>query len=247
MTEISPSKYTVMAGWDDVPHLSEQTKKELLESTPPHLRDARSKGIPSLGAGAIYPVPIDDIKIEPFPIPVYWPRVFAMDVGWNKTAAIWGAIDKDSNMIYLYSEHYRGQAEPEVHAAAIKARGAWIPGVVDPASRGRSQVDGKRLYDIYCDQGLKLITAENAVEAGIYAVLSLLSTGRLKVFSTLTHFFSEYKLYRRDENGKIIKEHDHLIDCVRYLVMSGLPIAALKPADTAPAPQYLPADREIGY
>ena len=37
-----------MAGWDDVPHLEERTKTELLESTPPHLRDARSKGIPSL-------------------------------------------------------------------------------------------------------------------------------------------------------------------------------------------------------
>ena len=25
-------------------------------------------------------------------------------------------------------------------------------------------------------------------------------------------------MYRRDEKGRIIKEHDHLMDCTRYLV-----------------------------
>jgi hypothetical protein len=49
-------KYTVTAGWDDVPHLSAETKAELFASIPPHHRDARSKGIPVLGRGAIYPV-----------------------------------------------------------------------------------------------------------------------------------------------------------------------------------------------
>jgi hypothetical protein len=39
------SKYVVMAGWDDVPHLDEQTKKDLYASIPPYQRDARSKRI----------------------------------------------------------------------------------------------------------------------------------------------------------------------------------------------------------
>ena len=50
------SRAVIMAGWDDVPHLSEEAKMDLLKSMPPHQRDARSKGVPSLGAGAIYPV-----------------------------------------------------------------------------------------------------------------------------------------------------------------------------------------------
>lgn len=247
MPEISASKYLIQAGWSDVPHLSEKTKKELLASTPPHLRDARSKGIPSLGAGAIYPVPEEDIKCEPFPIPAYWPRCYAMDVGWNRTAALWGAHDRETDTVYLYSEHYRGQAEPEVHAAAIKARGEWMPGVIDPASRGRSQQDGKQLYESYLGLGLKLSPAKNAVEAGIYEVWSRFSTSRLKVFSTLKNFLSEYRLYRRDEKGKIIKEFDHLQDCCRYLCLSGLALATVKPM----AEEFLihtpPADKEIGY
>jgi hypothetical protein len=83
------SKYVVMAGWDDVPHLDEQTKKDLYASIPPYQRDARSKGIPQLGSGAIYPVPESEIVCKPFEIPGYWPRCYALDVGWNRTAAIW--------------------------------------------------------------------------------------------------------------------------------------------------------------
>jgi hypothetical protein len=222
MPEITPSKYLVTAGWDDVPHLDEQTKRELLDSTPPHLRDARSKGIPSLGAGAIYPIPESEITVEPFEIPAWWPRAYGMDVGWNRTAAVWGALDPDSDTVYLYSEHYRGQAEPAIHAEAIKGRGIWIPGVIDPASRGRNQNDGQRLLAAYESLGLDLVTANNAVESGIYEVWMRFSTGRLKVFRTLVNWLAEYRIYRRDENGKIVKANDHLMDATRYYVMSGI-------------------------
>ena len=238
MPEVSPSKYLVQASWEDVPHLSEKAKAELLAETPPHLRDARSKGIPSLGSGAIYPVPETDIKVDPFAIPDYWPRAYGMDVGWNRTAVVWGAHDRDTDIVYLYTEHYRGQAEPSIHAAAIRARGDWIPGVIDPSARGRSQDDGKQLLQQYTDLGLKLDLAENLVDSGIYEVWQRLSTGRLKVFAPMQNWFAEYRLYRRDENGKIVKQFDHLMDATRYLIgpstvregrTSGLQLAVTKP------------------
>ena len=74
MPEISPSRYMVNAGWDDVPHLDEKAKRELLESTPPYLQDAVSKGLPSLGAGAVWPIALSDVLVDPFPIPPHWPR-----------------------------------------------------------------------------------------------------------------------------------------------------------------------------
>lgn len=219
MPEITPSKYLVQAGWDDVPHLDEETKAELLSSTPPHLQDARSKGIPSLGAGAIYPIPLSEVVVAPFAIPAYWPVMYALDVGWKRTACLWGALDRSTDTIYCYTEHYRGQAEPSIHATAIKARGVWIPGVIDPAARGRAQKDGEQLMAIYTNLGLRLEPAQNEIEAGIYAVWERLSTGRLKIFSTLQNLQAEYRLYRRDEKGKIVKDFDHLMDCLRYLVM----------------------------
>ncbi|MDX1555812.1 MAG: terminase family protein [Xanthomonadales bacterium] len=232
--EQTGSKYVVNAGWDDVPHLSEDAKEELKKAIPPWQLDARTRGIPALGAGAIFPVPEDDYLVDDFEIPPHWRRAYALDVGWNRTACLWGAYDRDTDTWYLYSEYYRGQAEPSVHATAIKARGEWIPGVIDPAARGRSQKDGRRLVEDYEDLGLRLTAAVNTVEAGIYQVWERLSTGRLKVFSSLANWRKEAKLYRRDEKGNVVKKDDHLMDDTRYLILSGGEVATPVPPKEKP-------------
>lgn len=213
------SKAVVSATWDDVPHLSQQAKDDLWKAIPPFQRDARSKGLPQLGAGLIYPVPESVFVCEPFEIPKHWPRSYGLDVGWNRTAAIWGADDAETDTEYWYSEHYQGEEQPAVHAAAIKARGN-LPGAIDPASFGRGQADGRQVVQLYRDAGLDLQPAVNAVEAGILHVWERLSTGRLKIFSTLRNTLSELRLYRRDEKGKIIKERDHAMDAGRYRSMT---------------------------
>lgn len=223
------SRYVVQAGWRDVPHLSESDIKEMASSISPHQLEARMNGTPTLGAGAIYPVPEEEIVIEPFQMPAWWPRLYGLDVGWNRTAAVWGAFDRDTDTVYLYSEHYRGQAEAAVHAKAIRMRGEWIPGVIDTAARGRSQTDGRSLWSLYEDEGLQLLKANKALEAGLLEVLDRLSTARLRVFSTLQHWLEEYRLYRRDEKGRVVKENDHLMDATRYLVM-GIDQAVTRPA-----------------
>lgn len=229
------SKYVVNASWDDVPHLSAATKAELLAAMPGHQRDARTRGLPLLGAGAIYPVPEEDWLVDPFELPKHWRRAYALDVGWQRTAAIWGAYDPDLDCWTLYHEHYVGEQQPTLHAAAIKAPGEWICGVVDPAARGRSQVDGEKLLDLYQDLGLHLEPAENAVETGIYQVWERLSTGRLKVCRSLANFRKEIKRYERDAKGHIIKKDDHLMDATRYLILSGGAVA--KPVPVARGPQ----------
>lgn len=225
------SKLVVMAGWDDVPHLDEQTKKELLASIPPYQRDARTKGIPALGAGAIYPVPESDFVVDDFKVPEHWLQFYAQDVGWNRTAVGWFAYDREVDTLYITGEYYRAQAEPSIHATAIRARGEWVPGVIDPAARGRGQKDGEQLLQIYRDLGLDLQVANNAVEAGLLEVWQRLSTGRLKVFRSCQNWLEEKRLYRRDEKGRIVKVNDHLMDLTRYGVMSGIARAKTKPSD----------------
>lgn len=218
-----------MASWDDVPHISQEEKAALTASISPHELEARSKGIPALGSGAIYPVPESLVFIDPFQIPPRWPRVFGMDVGWNRTACVWIAYDKESDTFYVYSEHYVGKAEPSIHTDAIKARGAWIPGVIDPAAKGRSQSDGSSLLDTYRHLGLDLTKADNSVEAGIQTVWQRLSSGRLKIFNHLKNLQQEFRIYRRDKNGKVVKENDHALDALRYVCMSGLDVAMVEP------------------
>jgi phage terminase large subunit-like protein len=232
---VMASRSVVQCGWDHVPHLDEDAKARLLAKLMPHQRDARTKGVPSLGAGAIYPVPETDIVVDDFALPAYWPRAYGMDVGWNRTAAIWGAHDREADVVYLYSEHYRSQAEPSIHADAIKARGVWIPGAIDPAARGRQQKDGEQLLQNYQDLGLDLTAADNAREAGIYNVWQRLSTGRMKVFKSLQNWLNEYRIYRRDDKGQVVKENDHAMDATRYLEMSGIAVARVPPRVEKPA------------
>ena len=125
-----------------------------------------------MGSGVIYPIPIADIEVKPFAIPFGWKKGYALDVGWNRTAALWGAQNPVDGTLYLYSEHYKGQQLPVVHAAAIKTRGEWIRGAIDPASKGSSQKDGKQLKAEYQSLGLILIDANNELEAGLIAVLA---------------------------------------------------------------------------
>lgn len=240
------SRYVVQAAWSDVPHLTEQDKADLLKSLPPHQRDARSKGIPSMGSGAIYPVAEEDVFIDPIKLPDFWPRAYGLDVGWKKTAAIWAAWDRDNDIIYLYSEHYRGQAEPAVHASAIKARGSWIKGTIDSAANSPSQTDGRRLLDLYEKEGLDLIKPDKAVEAGILEVYQRLSTGRLKIFNTLQNTKMEYRIYRRNEKGRVVKENDHLMDAKRYLCMMINDIATTRPIRRTPTTSQI-ADTTAGY
>lgn len=230
MPEITPSKYLVQAGWDDVPHLSAEQKEKMLRETQPYLRAARSKGTPALGSGAIYPMAKEDYEVKPFAIPAHYKRCYGMDVGWNRTAVIWLAQDPSDSTVYAYTEHYRGKAQPPIHATAIKARGEWIPGFVDPSARGRSVDEGKQLLAQYRSLGLKLQPAINSVDVGVDLIWMWLEIGRLKIFSTCQNLLAEMAIYRRDENGKIVKTFDHACDALRYGCISGIPLATPVPA-----------------
>lgn len=240
------TKFLTTIAWSDVPHLSEEAKRGLLSSFLPHERDARTKGVPALGSGAIYPVDESEILCDPFEFPAWFRHSYALDVGWNRTAALWQAYSPEEDVMYIYAEHYRGQAEPAIHAAAIKARGDWIPGVVDPASRGRSQADGTKLFESYRDLGLQLSVANNAREAGLLEVWQRLSTGRIKVFRHLQSFLGEYRIYRRDDKGAIVKENDHLMDTLRYLAMSGMAVAKVRPFEQWPGRPGMPQFKRQG-
>lgn len=223
------SCFSITCGWDHVPHLDPDTKKKIIASTPPHLRKSRMQGIPSAGVGMVYPIEEDQFVISPIAIPDFWPRVAGMDHGYHNTGAVWAAWDKDNDVVYVYSDYKRGEVAIEVHASAFAARGKWIPMVGDAAQR---ESDSKQIIDKYRSLGVPMrlpnkgkIDGRNSVEFGISEVYSRLQSGRLKVFSNCQKLLDEFRKYRYDENQKIIKENDHILDALRYLLVSGLRIA----------------------
>jgi phage terminase large subunit-like protein len=221
-------KFYINATWNDAPHLDEETRKKYFASIPPHQRKARTEGVPDLGAGVIYPIAESEITVQNFRIPDHWPRAYGLDTGWNWTAAVWGARDRESDVVYIYDVYKRGQAEPPVHAEAIKSRGTWIRGVGDAADINR--YDGQQFLKIYQKLGLLLqLPDKRSVEANIHEVWTRLATGRLKIFESCVQWFDEFRLYRRDENGKIVRENDHLMASTQYLCKSGLALSSTKP------------------
>jgi hypothetical protein len=92
-------------------------------------------------------------------------------------------------IVLLNDLAYRSQAEPSFHSDAIKSRGSWISGVIDPSVRGRSQIDGNRMIEQCSNLGLMPAMADNSVEAGIQSVWQRLSSGGLRVFLTCQSWF----------------------------------------------------------
>lgn len=216
----------------DVPWLDKEEIERIKATCPPHLVDCRIYGRVAVGEGTIYPISLDKITCEPFQIPAHYKKVYGMDVGWLCTAAVFVALDPDSDVAYVYSEHIGEQREPLYHAHSIKQRGDWIVGCMDYQANTRSAKDGERLATEYRKHGLRIVNAEKAVESGIYSVWERMVTGRLKIFTSCRRLLSEIPIYRRDDKGKIVKEHDHATDACRYAIM-GLQYAKQPPIPTS--------------
>jgi hypothetical protein len=95
-------------------------------------------------------------------------------------------------------------------------------GFIDPAANASSQIDVRKLLQIYLGLGLTLRMADNAREAGIYDVWTRLNTGRLKVFRSCKNWPDEFRIFARGENGNIIQQKFRLMAASRYLLRGPL-------------------------
>lgn len=223
-------KYYIQASWDDNPHLSDATKQQLRSSLKPYELEAREKGIPCIGTGLVYQVSESEFLIDPIDIKYHWACVFGMDVGFfAPTAVVFLAHDKDNDVLYLYKEYSVAQKTAAQHASSLMMMGCdWIPGICDPAVNQGSQRDGEKLIDDYARAGLKLNKGKYAKEFAVDKVLERIRTGRFKIFNNCLKFMDEWRGYSRDDDGKIMKGRDHLMNALEFAILDGLPIARTK-------------------
>jgi phage terminase large subunit-like protein len=229
--EANNSRVYILASHEESPHITPEESARILAAYPAYEREARTKGIPSMGSGLVYPVHDSNLLVSPFEIPEYWPRCFGMDFGWHNTAAVFMAHDQDNDVVYLYGEYLAGHLTPQHHAFELIKQGAdWMPGGYDGAGEGAQQDDGGNLVDLYQQAGIRNWTPadKKSVNKGVYTVLQRMETGKLKIFSSLTKLMTELRMYARDDNGKVKKGNDHLMDAMRYGVVTGVPLARVK-------------------
>jgi phage terminase large subunit-like protein len=211
---------------DDALHYTPEQREKIVASYPPHEREARAKGIPTLGSGRIFPVSEESIAVDEFEIPKRWRWIAGLDFGWDHPfAAVKLAYDADADTVYVTATYRQSQASAAIHAAALRPWGTWLPFAWPHDGLQHDKGSGEQLAAQYRTQGLNL-TRERAtfedgtfgVEAGIADMLVRMQTGRWKVFRHLSDWFEEFRLYHREE-GKIVKERDDLISASRYGLM----------------------------
>lgn len=228
------SRCVVSMTIDDVDHYTEEDRARIIASYPPHEREARAKGIPTMGSGRVFPVAEDVIKCAPFPIPSHWAQVVGLDFGVDHPfAASRLAWDRDADVLHvthtvrIKGEHQGGvwTGSPAFHAVAVKGWGDWIPVAWPHDGLAQDRQSGEELKNIYATHGLSMMPERathpdggNGVEAGIAEMLERMQSGRFKVFSNNADWLEEFRLYHRKE-GKIVKLLDDLISSTRYAVM----------------------------
>lgn len=224
------SRRVIYCGWNDAPHLTEEWKKATLANTAPYLRDTVSLGIPARGSGAVFPISESRIVIDPFQLPPHFRRAFGFDGGFHNTGFMFGAYDKDNDVLYLTGEYKAGGVDLSVHASRVKLRlqamrQISMPGVGDYS--GNDISSGTGILKLYAAQGLRIKPADKQFkDARVQEMLERMETDRLKVFSTCSSWLQEFRTYSyHPESGKIIKVDDHLIDASLYLCHDGIRIA----------------------
>ena len=226
LLEESDDRQVVTMTIDDAGHYTPEARAKIIASYPPHEREARTKGIPSMGSGRIFPIPEEDILCDPFDIPKSWAQIVGIDFGWDHPfGAARCAWDRDNDVFYVVGEYRQREASPIIHAAAIKPWGDWIPVSWPHDGLQHDKGSGEQLAQQYRDQGLNLTPERatfddgtNGVEAGVSDMLQRMQTGRWKVFNTCQTWLEEFRLYHRDD-GKIVKERDDILCGSRYALM----------------------------
>ena len=219
-------QYLKNVTWADAPHLDKDTQVQLLAAIPEYQRDMRSKGIPVLGEGMIFPISEESIACEPFEIPRHFKKLAAVDFGiTHPTTCVWTAYNPDNDTIYVYDAYKKEGEVPAIHASVIKSRGKHIPVIYPHDGDNTEKGSGKTLAEMYTENGVLMIgrftnpDGTNYVEPALMEMLERFRTGRLQVFSNLKPWFEEFRRYHR-KKGKIHKEFDDLMDATRYSAIS---------------------------
>lgn len=219
-------KLITMVGWDDVPHITEKAKRELIKTIPEHLIDCKTKGLPYAGVGKVFQMKLDNFLVDPFEIPDYYERCYAVDPGVSNAAVLWGAIDPQNDTMYVTDEFLGHNMTIYTVTDVIRSHGKWIPGVMDPFYGPQaSRVDATKIIDLYKDTGLDIELCDRKgtdyKEGGIETIKVALITGKLKIFRTCQNLYNQLNLYHRTSTGKTGNTPDDLVDALRYLVTGG--------------------------
>lgn len=149
----------------------------------------------------------------------------------SRCAVVWVSLDSEDRMVVFDEIYVKGAIVSDVAGQIHKINTEFdikpIYNVIDPAARDRHHQTGRSDQMEYADHGIYTIAGQNAVRPGINAVKERLQSGKLYIADNCVNIIKEMKNYRwreppksGEDKEKPIKKDDHLLDALRYVVMS---------------------------
>jgi phage terminase large subunit-like protein len=224
----------VTVDMSDNPALSPKDIELALVGMSDEERAARKEGRFVALHGLIYGDFKRDRHVTPErPIPENVNVVVGIDPGMrNAAGVVWAYLTPDDTMVAFHEGYFQGMTAKEVCREIHETNADFginpIYYVIDPAARNKEHQTGRSTQMEYADNGIVTIAGQNSVSAGINRVRERFQTDRLFIQANCAHLIDELQKYRwkqpprSGEDGREapVKKDDHLMDALRYAVMS---------------------------
>ena len=227
VTDPSPDRIVINATIDDAPHFTGEDIARITASYLPHEREARLRGVPTLGSGKAFHVLEETLMVDPFKCPSHWTRGAGLDFGWSHYfAAVELWHDRDLDIVYLARTLRMKEKTPLEHVEALRHWNLRFFWPHDGRNRTLAGA-GVSLADQYKGAGLDtwheaatFPDGSNSLEAGVALMHDRMKGGRWKVFRGENEgWLEEYRLYHRDKDGLLVAKNDDAMSASRYGLM----------------------------
>lgn len=157
----------------------------------------------SYAEGLVYPSAGHRI-VPSFEPPSTWKRLVAADYGLSdKFVYLFGAVDEDEGICYIYKEVSTNDQNIEVlsqmfydNAKDIPIGGYYCQPILDPKSGAKRDYNKKTLYDHFADYGIMFKGGHIQVDARVMRVNTYLESGKLRIMSCCTGLIGELNEYK---------------------------------------------------
>jgi len=187
----------------------------------------------SFSEGLVYPKAMDAV-VEPIKLDPRWLRIVAHDYGLADSATfVFGAIDKDNGLLYIYKEVRTNNRSIDELARMFKDAAADIPvggwytvPIIDPKNNKRDY-NKKDLITHYSEYGISFQPGHIQLDSRIFRLNTYFETGRIRIFNTCNHLVNELRDYKFPDqklsdtkrSDKPVDKNNHSINPVEWIVM----------------------------
>jgi phage terminase large subunit-like protein len=214
-------------------HITAERREVLAPSYSDAERETRLEGTPQLGAGPVFPLELLPSVIKTFDanaLPSWARHCVGIDFGFaGGFAAVLIAWAHDTGDIWVIDSFMMQQSSALYHVQRIHSmtQGLRIPIAWPHDGHVHDKGSGLALAQQYKGFGANMLPShainygadDYRVEPGLQEIREAMFCGKLHIAGHNTELIEEMRHYHRDEDFKVVKQKDHLIDAFRYALM----------------------------